>query len=104
MRRDADSEQCKPQHDFLFAFDSKGRLINLIQEGRKTRAILKGKAAETVSPLSKDTVRAGTHHSKGHELANLSSKWRVFRLDFDDEDATTASRLLDAIKPPQTPA
>ena len=39
---------------------SKGRRT---LQGRKTRAILKGEAAETVSPLSKDAMRASTHHS-----------------------------------------
>ena len=41
-------------------------------QGRKTRAILKGRAAKTVSPLSKDTVRAGTHHSQGNLLADVA--------------------------------
>ena len=41
-------------------------------QGRKTRAVLKGKAAETASPLSKDAVRAGTHHSKRYRLAYIT--------------------------------
>ena len=41
-------------------------------QGRKTRAILEGRAAKTVSPLSKDTVRAGTHHSQANLLADVA--------------------------------